>query len=262
MPPFLRLRFALCAGVVIATGCSDSSTAPSSPSVPDVATLLAEMSPSGLRSVASLASPVVGASLQTTGVPDPNRCPYSSSSGFFICPTTTANGLTFTEMFRLIDGAGHSQSAPDAQTAAIENKNTVAGTVTASANSYHVDGSSDQTLSGIRTNSHTLNGTSTTHVTGQEQVGSVVLPLDQTVTETIADLVLPNTKAGQQWPQSGSVTVHVANSAKGTLFGDEVNIVITFNGTSKAAVKFTDYFGTRSCTVDMANPNFSGCLAG
>ena len=261
MPPFVRLRFALCAAVVLAAACSDNSIAPSSPSVPDVATLLAEMSPSGLSSVASLASPVVGASLQTAGVPDPNRCPYSSSSGFFVCPTTTANGLTFTEMFRLIDAAGNSQSAPDAQTTAIETKSTVTGTVTSAANTYHVDGSSDQTLSGIRTNSHTLNGTSSTHVTGQEQVGTLSVPIDQTVTETMANLVLPNTKAGQKWPQSGSLTVHVSNNASVTNFGDEINVVITFNGSSTATVTFTDYFGTRTCTVDMANPNFSGCLA-
>jgi len=261
MPPVLSLRFALCAAVVIAAGCSDSATAPSSPSVPDIATLLAEMSPSGLSSVASLASPAVGASLQSAGVPDPNRCPYSSSTGFFVCPTTTANGLTFTEMFRLIDATGNSQSAPDAQTTAIETKTTVLGTITASASTYHVDGSSDQTLSGIRTNSHTLNGTSTTHVTGQEQVGTLTVPLDQTVKETMTNLVLPNAKAGQKWPQSGSLTVHVSNNASSTNFGDEVNIVITFNGSSTATVTFTDYFGTRTCTVDMANPNFSGCLA-
>lgn len=261
MPPFRRLRFALCAAVVIAAGCSDNSTAPSSPAVPDIATLLAEMSGTGLSTVASLASPVIGASFQTAGVPDPNRCPYSSSSGFFVCPTITANGLTFTEMFRLIDGSGNSQSAPDAQTTAIESKNTVVGTMTSTASTYHVDGSSDQTLSGIRTNTHTLNGTSTTHVTGQEQIGTTAIPLDQTVTETMASLVLPNAKAGQKWPQSGSLTVHVANNANGTLFGDEMNIVMTFNGTSTATVTFTDYFGTRTCSLDMVNPNFSGCIA-
>lgn len=261
MPPFSRSRFVLCAVALIAAGCSDSSTAPSSPSVPDLATLLAEMSPSGLSSVVSLASPAMAASLQSAGMPDPNRCPYSSSSGFFVCPTTTVNGLTFSEMFRLIDGAGNSQSAPDAQTTAVESKNTVTGTITSSSSTYHIDGSSDQTLSGIRTDSHTLNGTSTTHATGQQQVGSLSVPLDQTITETMTKLVLPNTKAGQKWPQSGSITLHVANNASGTLFGDEENIVITFNGSSTATVTFTDYFGTRTCTVDMTNPNFSGCLA-
>jgi hypothetical protein len=98
-------------------------------------------------------------------------------------------------------------------------------------------------------------------VTGQDKVGSTTLPVDETVTETITDLVLPNTKAGQKWPQSGSITVHVKSNPNGSLFGDEENMVITFHGTSVVTVSFTDYFGTRACTVDMANPNFSGCLA-
>jgi hypothetical protein len=263
-----RSRLLLCAGTLVAAGCSDNATSPSSPNLPDVASLLVEMSPAKLSAVASLAEPIVGASLQSIGTPDPAKCPYAASTGFFVCPAVTTNGLTFTEMFRLIDDAGNSQATPDAQTSAIETKSTVTGTLTSTPaggsapSTYNVDGSSDQTLSGIRTDKHTLNGITTTHVTGALRIGTVLVPLDEKTTETTTNLVLPNTKAGQKWPQSGTVTVDVSRNPNDPQLTEVLHMQVAFDGTSVVTVTVTDYFGTRSCKVDLAtSTGFASCLS-
>jgi hypothetical protein len=244
-----------------AAACSDSSTGPATPNVPDVAGLLAEMSPSSIVAAAGLAGSS-SADLARFPSADPGICAFTASSGWFVCPTVTVNGLTFARMFRLIDGSGNAQSKPDANTSAIETKSSVNGTVSQtvsggvpSSGTYTINGNSDQTLSGIRTNKHTLNGVSTTSIRGTIQVGASTIPIDMTETETTANLVLPNAKAGQQWPQSGTITLdsstHPGDPAQ------SLRTVITFNGTSTITMTMTSPFGTITCHFDLANPGAS-----
>jgi hypothetical protein len=58
-------------------------------------------------------------------------------------------------------------------------------------------------------------------------------------------------KAGQQWPQSGSIAIQQT-----TTFGQTLPFVtiekLTFTGTSKVLVTFTSALGTQSCTFDLA----------
>ena len=262
-----RSPILLCTVILAATACSDSSTGPTTSNIPDVAALLAEMSPATVSTVVSLASPLAGAALEAAGTPDPATCPYSSSTGFFTCPSTTSSGLTFTEMFRLIDAAGNTQAKADGGTSAIESKTTVKGTLTSTPssglvnNSYTVDGSSDQTLSGIRTDKHTLNGTSTMHVSGKVQIGSALVPDEETVTQTATNLVLPNTKAGQKWPQSGTLALDLSENPNDPLVAEVLHMQMTFDGTSVVNVTITDFLGTRSCKVDLASSSgFQACL--
>lgn len=243
-------------------GCSDNSTGPTSPSVPDVSALLSEMSSSTLSGAATIASPMLGAALNSSS-PDPSTCQYSSASGFFQCPAVTINGLTFTQSFRLIDDAGNSQSSPNSHTSAFETKTTVDGTVSMtsasgpggiSANSnFTLHGNSDQTLSGIQTGTHTLNGTTVTSMSGSMQLRTgIVLPIDQTVKETTASLVLPKINAGQHWPQSGTITIETMPTTN--LSGDTSKTVITFNGTSVVTIATTTLGVTITCHVDLTNP--------
>jgi hypothetical protein len=250
----LRALTVLTAAAVVIAGCSDSSTGPSSSAVPDVASLLAETSPSSLNNLAAIAAPRLASTVATAAV-DPTKCPYSADTGFFVCAAVTTNGLTFTRMFRLMDAAGNPQSKPDVQTSAFETKTTVDGTIT----SNHITGASDQTLSGIQSDTHTLNGTSTMSITGQTQIGSVVVPLDETQKETTANLVLPNTKTGQKWPQSGTITIE-STSGLSSLADGATRMQIVFNGTSTVTITMTSYFGTTSCQVDLTNPSFNSCL--
>ena len=262
-------RLLLTAVAALIVGCSDNPTGPSSPNVPDVAALLAEMSSATLGNTAAVASPMVGPAFSSSSI-DPGRCQYSATSGFFECPAVTINGLTFTRSFRLIDDVGSSQSKPDTHTSALETKTTIDGTVssttttngTSVSSNYTLHGNSDETLSGIQTSTHTLNGTSVLSVNGTIQLGADVLPIDQTVHETTSNLVLPNAKAGQRWPQSGTITIE-------TMLGTDPSsgtstTQITFNGTSVVTITSTSSFGTITCHVDLANPSggLSACTTG
>lgn len=271
MRPNIRSLIVLGAVAAALVGCSDNPAGPSSPNVPDVAELLSEMSSPTLSSAVVVASPRLGPAVNTS-VLDPGKCQYSAGSGFFECPTVTANGVTFTRSFRLIDDAGNSQSKPDTHTSAIETKTTVDGTFSSSTQagpggissslSYTLHGQSDQTLSGIRTNTHTLNGSSLTSMNGTMQLGTDSFPIDQTVTETTSNLVLPSAKDGQHWPQSGSITMEIMASADPSSGTSKTQI--TFNGTSVVTITTTSSFGTTTCHVDLANPagGLTTCTAG
>ena len=171
MPIALRRGLGLLAAAALFAGCSDSSTGPSTPNVPDVASLLAEISSSGIGSAVSVASPEVGVVFSSSPSFGPGNCVFDASSGFFVCPTITSNGLTFTRMFRLLDAANNPQSKPSAQTVAIETKSTVVGTLTftnreAAPTTVAINRSDDMTLSGIQTTKHTLNGRAETSIDG------------------------------------------------------------------------------------------------
>jgi hypothetical protein len=252
-------------GLAIAA-CSDSSTGPSNGgSAPDLATLLAETAPSSLGSAVTFASPTMGSALSTAPTFDPGSCTYTAQTGFFVCPATTRGGMTYTLMFRLIDAAGNSQSLPTAQTVAIETKTTVKGTSTPpagarSTGSFTIDGSSDMTLSGIQTDKHTLNGTSVTMMTGSLTTDGITVPLNTSMNEKTTDLVLPNAKAGQKWPQSGTIAIDQTSNTivLGSTVPETSHMVMTFNGTSVVTVTITSGIGTVTCQFDMANPGASG----
>lgn len=264
-----RTLFIAVAAALVA--CSDNPTGPASPNVPDVSALLAEMSSTTLSGAASIASPMIGATLNTSSV-DPGKCQYSATSGFFVCPSGTAKGFTFTMSFRLIDDAGNSQSKPDTHTSAIETKTRVDGTVSSTTpaspggismrSDYTLHGSSDETLSGIRTNTHTLNGASLTSISGTIQLGTDVLPIDQTINQTTTNLVLPNARAGQRWPQSGTITIETTLGTSPS--SGMAKTQITFNGTSVVTITMTSSLGTTTCHVDLSNPagGLTSCTTG
>lgn len=260
-----RLRFVLLAviGVAVAA-CSESPTGPRS-STADLKSLLAEMSPSSISSATAFAMPRAGQLSVVTPAFDPGQCTYTAASGFFVCPTLTTNGLTITRMYRLIDGAGNGQSTLDAQTSAIETKMTVKGTPTSQSQfstggPFTIDGNSDMTLSGIRTDKHTLNGVSTTTLSGSFDVNGASVPINSTVVQTTTNLVLPNAKAGQKWPQSGTIILDETSNflSTGLDVPETTHVVMTFNGTSEVTVSITDPFGTSTCHFDMSNPGVAG----
>jgi hypothetical protein len=250
--------------------CSDSPTGPSSVTIPDAATLLAEMTSSTIGAAESLAG---SSSITTvlTSRSDPQACTYSDATGFFVCPTITTGGLTITRMYRFIDAAGHSQQKPDAQTSAFEVKSSLTGTVTetvtdprASTSSYTINSNSDETLTQLRAENHTLNGVTTTTVQGTMQTGGTTLPIDEHLKETTSDLVLPNATKGQKWPLSGTITIEEKSNSFDPFAPTATYLTtITFSGTSKVKLTFSGPFGTSSCTVDLAAPpgtGFAGCI--
>jgi hypothetical protein len=98
-------------------------------------------------------------------------------------------------------------------------------------------------------------------VSGAVQIGSQLLPDDETVTQTATNLVLPNAKAGQKWPQSGMLTLDLSENPGDPLVAEVLHMQMTFNGTSVVDVTITDFLGTRSCKVDLTNSSgFQACL--
>lgn len=248
--------------IMVVAACSDSPTAPSS-NTPDIAALLAEMSPASVSAASSLA----GGDLTVSGSVflDPGHCTYSASTGWFGCPTVTTNGLTFTGMYRLIDASGNPQPNPDGQTSAIETKTSISGQVTSTfggnppaTGTYSINSISDQTLSNLRATNHVLNGVSTTTINGSIQFATTTIPIDDTQKTTISSLILPNASKGQQWPLSGTITVdEMPNSATEFL----IRTVITFNGTSVVTLTMTTAFGTTTCHFDLASSSgTTGCV--
>lgn len=249
--------------------CSDSPTSPDSATVPDAATLLAEMSSSSIGSAEALAGSS-SVNFSVTPTSDPRACTYNESTGFFVCPTVTTGSLTITRMYRFIDAAGHSQPKPDAQTSAFETKTSVSGTVTttttdprASTGSYTINSTSDQTLTALRAENHILNGVTTTTITGTLQLGTTTLALDEHLTETTSNLVLPNVRKGQKWPLSGMITVEETTNNVDSSTPDTFTTTIKFDGTSVVTFTFSGPFGSSSCRVDLAAPpgtGFAGCV--
>jgi hypothetical protein len=256
-----RFRFVVFAlvGVAVAA-CSDSPTGPGSSTL-DLKALLAEMSTPSIGAATSFATAAAGPMTVAAPSVDPGQCTYTADTGFFVCPTLTSNGLTITRMYRLIDAAGNSQSQLNGQTSAIETKTTVKGTPPPPSqfsrnSSITLDGASDMTLSGIRTGKHTLNGVSVTTMTGSFDLNGTSIPINSTVTQTTTNLVLPNASAGQQWPQSGTMSFDETSNVLSTGLGPatSMHLVMTFNGTSIVTVTITDALGTSTCHFDMANP--------
>jgi len=258
----IRNTVAIVAAAFALAACSESPTAPLS-SVPDVATLLAEMNPSSLMTAVDLAGAPVGGDFIRLAAADPSSCTYSASSGWFVCQPVTLNGLTFASKYRLIDAAGNSQSKPDAQTSALETQTSLSGTLSSSGSdgstpvtsTYTLNSSSDETLSGIRSDKHTLNGTSLTTIKGTAQFGTTTLTIDDAVHETTNDLVLPNAKLGQKWPQSGTIVIESSSTNPGdpSLTNDS-RAVITFNGTSVVKMTLTSGADTITWCFDLASP--------
>lgn len=250
--------------------CSDSPSSPTPTTIPDATTLLGEISSPSIGAAESLAgSSSLNAVL--TSRSDPQACTYSDATGFFVCPTVTTGSLTITRMYRFIDAAGQSQQKPDAQTSAFEVKSSVNGTVNetttdprASTSSYTINSTSDQTLSGLRAENHTLNGVTATTIQGTLQTGGTTIPIDEHLKETTTNLVLPNTGKGQKWPLSGTIAVEeTAKSFDPFVPTATYLTTITFSGTSKVKLTFSGPLGSSSCTVDLAAPagtGFGGCI--
>jgi hypothetical protein len=261
MSPFRTLLWAA-VGIAVAA-CSDNPTSPATVSnALDLTALLAEMSPASVNTAVHFGIPMGGMMSIEGPAFDPVRCPFDAQTEFFVCSTVTANGMTFTRMFRLIDAAGSRQSKLDTQTSAIETKRTMKGSPTNPdgeplAPTFTLDGSSDMTLTGIGTDQHTLNGTSTATMAGTIGVNGITVPSLNSATATTKDLVLRNSKAGQTWPRSGTITFderYYFTYPDGSLTPASSNVTMAFDGTNVVTVTITDPFGTVTCHFDMANP--------
>jgi hypothetical protein len=160
--------------------------------------------------------------------------------------------------YQLLDASNRPQSELNpATTAAIRSVSDISGTLTLSSgltSGLTLNRHGDQTLSGLLTDTHTLNGTSNSTQTMTLSGTSLAL----TTVETVNNLVLPRRGSGDRWPQSGSITIDMT---VGT--GPTTRMTMTFNGTSTVVMEFSSAGGggPRTCNVDLQNPASIGpCL--
>ena len=256
MPHLRPLRFvALAAVAAIASACNDATAPAVQPA--DLSQALAELQPSSVAGVHSSISPAPVAGL---AAPVPSSCSYDAASKSFACPTVTVSGVTVSRQFTLFDASGNAQSAFDrSSTAAVRMQTTFAGTVASGGTTMTLDQQQDYTLSGLLTGVHTLNGTSLGHVTGTVSNGSTTTPIASTITTTTTGLVLPRSSTGaERFPAGGTIAAQTVTTI-GALPPVTTNVLVAFDGSSKAAVTITAGGRTTRCTVDLTRESATLC---
>ena len=242
-------RFLGIATVAVLAACgSDSSTGPTATAPVDLATAFSEMSLPGLSAAASLTGGVATPSTTTL----PSGCTYATTSQSFVCPAVTASGVTVTSNYTLLDASGNPMSQFDAKSvSSLRVRSSVSGTVAVEGNSFTLEGTQDQTLSGLQTASHTLNGTATLNMSGNGTGTGTSGAFSIRSTTTTSNVVLPAGGAENRFPSSGTVAVDQTTSAASLSLTSRV--VLTFNGTSKVGVSLTvDGHTAPGCTIDLS----------
>jgi hypothetical protein len=186
-----------------------------------------------------------------------SRCGYEPQSGSFACPPITANGVTLTESFTLLDTRGARRSAFDGSTSTLRLARSVTGKVTEPTGTPTIDGDQVLVLTDLQGDRHTLNGSSTTYSirTPADQSGP---PVTTTHTITITNLVIPvvPTGAPPAWPYSGKIEILSSTDADyppplpgpGPMIE---KITITFSGTSIVSLTMISRGALWMCKADM-----------
>jgi hypothetical protein len=199
----------------------------------------------------------------------PSACAFQPASESFVCTpiltTGAATGVTLSQGYTLVSAAGAKQSAFDPTTTSwLRTSSTIAGTILENGSRSILDGQQELTLTGLLTARHTINGSSTTHITrvtdGSEQ------PVTGTVTTKYVDVVLPVEPVGAPvaWPLSGGMEIQTTidmdypppTPAPGPVVS---RLIVLFSGTSIVDVTFVSRAGTVRCTTNMATAGGLGC---
>jgi hypothetical protein len=185
-------------------------------------------------------------------------CTYTAASQSFVCPALNESGISIAFSYALIDASGAAQSAfGPTTTNSVRATSVVSGTTTELGAPLTIEGRQDLTISGLLSTTHTLNGTSSFHLSGTVLSGTGGTPVAVGIVSktTFTNLVLPSTAGA--WPASGSILLEeTLDGVSGT-----DRIQLTFNGTSKLALVFTASSGRVShCTMDLGKGAEVNCV--
>ena len=261
----LRLQIAALAAVALTVACvTDPLLAPGEGRL-SLEEALAELDVPAIR-LAMGAYTTLG----PASAPDPSSCPFQAASESFVCPPITAGGLTLSRSFTLVDAAGAKQAAFDrATTSSFRLTSTVGGTKAENDfTTTTVEGEQEVTVTGLLTDRHTINGSSTTRLARVTDDRPGEQPEMTTLTTKLKNVVLPLVPAGAPvaWPLSGSMELQY------TTFADYppprpgpgpivYGTVVVFTGTSIVEVALTSRGVTRVCRVNMALVEGVGCAS-
>lgn len=245
MFPFRFIRnTALMVACSVAAACGDG-TGPQDVSVDDV---LADVSAG--QSFAASGIGFLGA----TALPQPAAMHHANcafSSGTFVCPTATVNGITFNRSFQLLDASGTPQAAFDrATTAAVRTVTDVSGRITSTTDgttrTVDITAHQDATLSGLLTGTHVLNASGT----GNAAITGGGLNHSLATAQTVTNLELPRRDSETRYPKSGVVATQAVLTGPG--FSNTMTVTLTFDGSSTATLVITNMGITRTCKIDLS----------
>lgn len=188
-----------------------------------------------------------------------SNCTYSSSTGTFTCPAMTRNGVTVTRTVKLLDAAGHPQSAFDtATTNTITQQVTVTGTFTRrDSATTTVQHASTRTVSGRASGStqRTVNGASagSESTAGKDSAGSYTV--SRLAGDTTKNVVIPvPTGLTPTYPTAGTIIramqITVTRTGK-TPVSASRREVVTYDGSATAKLVITENGTTRTCTLPL-----------
>lgn len=246
----LTLRHALAAltAAALLAACGDSTAPQRVPlTVDEVFNDIEEV-----QSVTAATTGFAGAPMASQVMPPAANCQYNASSQTFVCPTTTATGLSFSRSFQLFDAAGAPQSAfSPTTTAAIRAISDASGTVSNQNGSVAFTSHDDYTVSGLLLDNLTVDGTGTSHsviTNAQNQTVTV------DATTTIDGLVFPRLRVGPHYPRAGTIDTDITFTSSGGQSTD-VSIGIAFNGSPMATMTMSTGVGTVTCLIDLTRQN-------
>jgi hypothetical protein len=232
MKQLVRLApLAAALSLLLTTGCSQSTA-------PGVTVGVSQSTSTALASAAmgsdlQVADASLHGGCNGVGLPlriPPTGCPYDAGTGWSVCTSTGAGGITRTLRYQFRDAGGAAQPAfDDTLTASIEVQSTIIGTTRRNGHTRTVDDHRDLIVSGLagEETTRTWNGTGSTSHSDSSGAGLRTVQSNTTV----ADVVVPAPFTRDSWPLSGTITTHLVTSS-----GVDVTLVLTFNGTRYASL--------------------------
>ena len=254
----MRPRLLTLAAAALLAGCgADSGVTPTN-TPPTLDEVFKEMSLPAISSASNAAAGVEGASLPL-GTTVPTGCTYASTSQSFVCAPITTNGVTITQNYQLLNSAGTPLSLFDANAlAGVRVQGTIAGSESNADGTFTLNGSQDQTLSGLQTSTHVLNGTSSFTLSATTGTGtSGTQPFTITMKTTTTALVIPSSTAANTYPTSGTIALDETEVLSG-LPSITSHVVLTFNGTSKVKITVDGVALPGCSTIDLSSAT-PGC---
>src|SRR4051812_37554118 len=227
----MRIHHFVTFGVLLVAGSCSDSTSPAT----DVNALVDQMSGNGIASYSTAALAASGVATTPVFIPSSasGACSFSASTQFFDCTPVTANGLTITRSFQLLDAAGHALATMDpAAVASLRTVMSVTGTLTppsgTNAPVMTIDRHEDATMGDLKSGTHVLNGSSTQKVTlTLSGITTGTMTSDETSTTT--NLLLPRPTSAVHWPLGGTISTNRTVTFPGVA-PTPMQDVLTFDG--------------------------------
>lgn len=195
-----------------------------------------------------------------------STCAFAAGSGDVTCGPNTRGGVTVTRVYTFTTLAGVPQQKPDSATNAERLRITASGTMVdlrRDSITTTVQHSSDRTVTGLAYNAtqRTVNGTSTgTESTSGTNRHGVRFTAVRVSGDTTQGLIIPIVAAGGSYPTAGTVKREMRVTmtlAAGTPTVTTRREVITYNGTTTAAVVITTNGTSKTCTLPLPRGRMS-----